>query len=616
MRWQRPPARGSQARVRRHPHSACCGAGPSPPPSLPEPAAAPQTGHAAEAAATGTAAASLADELLAARQPEWNLPACPPLLHRWPRPVPCRRSAMSSLVMGALQVASMSSRARRSRGSRLPAKNPHQAAEACAMSVPSPLVLPAGPTGEGGDNRGQAARAVEAEPAFVAPRPLLAGPLAVLVGQGHVEPAGDLRALQQPIALGADACKAGCAPWPAASLPAAPSQIGERVVIGSSGLSGSFHALASYQWEPEPGESLRFFPLAMPARWSSSSPMRRTKLLLRRVIGGAFRRAPRRSKATASGAWTAPGRGCRALEAAVAESQASMAALICGSLAFDNIMTFDGRFADQILPDQLHILIVSYLVPPRCAAISVAARATSPMRCGLLGAMPGPGIARAYSRPVAGHAHGPVHDHDGPRQQPDHGLSPGRLTAGPRQPDHAARSRACAWASIARWPPGHAGACGPVQGRRHSLCLRSGPGPAHVRRAGTARFIEQGRLGGARDDYEARMLSDTQRLELAQLSGQVQGLVVTLGRWQAGEVWVRATKTAGGAVQAAPWWQPTGFAAMHGAGALLFGLERGWDLVRCAERGNRLVETQASPAAPAETYVLGLRSAADGWGPR
>ena len=40
-----------------------------------------------------------------------------------------------------------------------------------------------------------------------------------------------------------------------------------------------------------------------------------------------------------------------------------MAALICGSLAFDNIMTFEGRFADQILPDQLHILNVSFLVP-------------------------------------------------------------------------------------------------------------------------------------------------------------------------------------------------------------------------------------------------------------
>ncbi|HMN58639.1 MAG TPA: PfkB family carbohydrate kinase, partial [Ottowia sp.] len=40
-----------------------------------------------------------------------------------------------------------------------------------------------------------------------------------------------------------------------------------------------------------------------------------------------------------------------------------MASLICGSLAFDTIMSFEGRFAQQILPEQLHILNVSFLVP-------------------------------------------------------------------------------------------------------------------------------------------------------------------------------------------------------------------------------------------------------------
>src|SRR5690242_17914758 len=40
-----------------------------------------------------------------------------------------------------------------------------------------------------------------------------------------------------------------------------------------------------------------------------------------------------------------------------------MSALICGSLAFDTITTFPGRFAQQILPEQLHILNVSFLVP-------------------------------------------------------------------------------------------------------------------------------------------------------------------------------------------------------------------------------------------------------------
>ncbi|MGZ5251637.1 MAG: carbohydrate kinase family protein, partial [Caldimonas sp.] len=40
-----------------------------------------------------------------------------------------------------------------------------------------------------------------------------------------------------------------------------------------------------------------------------------------------------------------------------------MTTLICGSLAFDSIATFPGRFVDQILPEKLHILNVSFLVP-------------------------------------------------------------------------------------------------------------------------------------------------------------------------------------------------------------------------------------------------------------
>lgn len=37
--------------------------------------------------------------------------------------------------------------------------------------------------------------------------------------------------------------------------------------------------------------------------------------------------------------------------------------LVCGSIAFDTIMVFEGRFKDQILPDQVHILNVAFLVP-------------------------------------------------------------------------------------------------------------------------------------------------------------------------------------------------------------------------------------------------------------
>ncbi|MEX1993880.1 MAG: carbohydrate kinase family protein [Steroidobacteraceae bacterium] len=40
-----------------------------------------------------------------------------------------------------------------------------------------------------------------------------------------------------------------------------------------------------------------------------------------------------------------------------------MAALICGSLAYDTVMVYPGRFRDQILPDRIHMLNVSFLVP-------------------------------------------------------------------------------------------------------------------------------------------------------------------------------------------------------------------------------------------------------------
>ena len=40
-----------------------------------------------------------------------------------------------------------------------------------------------------------------------------------------------------------------------------------------------------------------------------------------------------------------------------------MSALICGSIAYDTIMVFHDRFKNHILPDKVHILNVSFLVP-------------------------------------------------------------------------------------------------------------------------------------------------------------------------------------------------------------------------------------------------------------
>lgn len=40
-----------------------------------------------------------------------------------------------------------------------------------------------------------------------------------------------------------------------------------------------------------------------------------------------------------------------------------MTALICGSMAYDTVMVFQGRFREHILPDRIHMLNVSFLAP-------------------------------------------------------------------------------------------------------------------------------------------------------------------------------------------------------------------------------------------------------------
>jgi len=43
--------------------------------------------------------------------------------------------------------------------------------------------------------------------------------------------------------------------------------------------------------------------------------------------------------------------------------QAPPTTVVCGSLAYDNIMVFEGRFGEHILPDKVHLLNVAFEVP-------------------------------------------------------------------------------------------------------------------------------------------------------------------------------------------------------------------------------------------------------------
>jgi adenosine kinase len=84
------------------------------------------------------------------------------------------------------------------------------------------------------------------------------------------------------------------------------------------------------------------------------------------------------------------------------------------------------------------------------------------------------------------------------------------------------------------------------------------------------------------NDYEGKMLCDRTGLTNAEISRRVQGLVVTLGA-EGCEVWVGGEKTLVPPVKAKEVVDPTGCGDAW-RGALLYGLEQGWDLCKCAAR--------------------------------
>jgi adenosine kinase len=98
------------------------------------------------------------------------------------------------------------------------------------------------------------------------------------------------------------------------------------------------------------------------------------------------------------------------------------------------------------------------------------------------------------------------------------------------------------------------------------------------------------------NDYEAKMLSDRTGWSNADISTRVKGLVVTLGG-EGCEVWVAGQKQVVPPVKAREVVDPTGCGDAW-RGALLYGLEQGWDLARCAELGNRVGAAKIASRGP------------------
>lgn len=278
-----------------------------------------------------------------------------------------------------------------------------------------------------------------------------------------------------------------------------------------------------------------------------------------------------------------------------------MAILVCGSLAFDTIMTYEGRFAEQILPSQLHILNVSFLVPGLrreyggCAgniayglrqlgatAVPLAAMGSDGQeyleRLGRLG-VDTAHVARVEDSYTAQAMI--MTDRDNNQITAFH---PGAMS---HAHDNPVPSRADIAVAIVA-PDGRDAML--VHARQlHAagipFVFDPGQGLPMFNGEELRQFIELASWVAV-NDYEARMLTDRTGLSLEGISEQVRGLVVTLGE-QGCEVWERGQKVVVPGVAASAVLDPTGCGDAFRA-ALLHGIEQGWPLRQCAELGNRL----------------------------
>ena len=278
-----------------------------------------------------------------------------------------------------------------------------------------------------------------------------------------------------------------------------------------------------------------------------------------------------------------------------------MSSVICGSLAFDTIMGFEGRFAEQILPDQLHILNVSFLVPALrrefggCAgniAYSLKQLGGSPLPMATVGNDGADYLARMQAQGISTEFVRVVDDLYTAQAMIMTDRDNNQITAfhpGAMMQAHITRIEARSDIKLGMISPDgrdamlqHAEqfkAAGipfvfdPGQG----LPMFDGKELAHL--VDLASWVTV-------NDYEGRMLCDRTGLSCAELSRRVRGLLVTLGA-EGCEVWVDGAKTLVPAVKASALVDPTGCGDAF-RGALLFGLEQDWPLVRCAALGNQM----------------------------
>ena len=293
-----------------------------------------------------------------------------------------------------------------------------------------------------------------------------------------------------------------------------------------------------------------------------------------------------------------------------------MAVVICGSMAFDTIMDFEGRFKEQILPEQLHILNVSFLVP-RLQRDFGGCAGNIAYGLKLLGGQPLPmatvgsdgevyvqrlqqlGIATDFVRLLPEHYTAQamiMTDRDNNQITAFH---PGAMM---QAHVTAIEPRADITLAIvspdgrdAMWQHAQQLAAAGIP-----FVFDPGQGLPMFDGQELRQFIDIATWVTV-NDYEGKMLSDRTGWSHAEISKHVKGLVVTLGEHGC-ELWQEGKQALVPPVQAKAVVDPTGCGDAWRA-ALLFGLDQGWDLPRCAALGNQIGAIKIASRGP-QNYTL------------
>lgn len=297
-----------------------------------------------------------------------------------------------------------------------------------------------------------------------------------------------------------------------------------------------------------------------------------------------------------------------------------MPALICGSLAFDTIMTFEGRFAEQIMPEQLHILNVSFLVPGLrrefggCAgniAYALSQLGGVPLPMATVGNDGHDYLAHLRSKGISTEFIHELADGYTAQAMIMTDRDNNQITAfhpGAMMQAHQRQVQARSDIKLGIISPDGRDAMleHAAQFKAASIPFVFDPGQGLPMFGGEEllNFIDMATWVTV-NDYEGRMLTERTGLSFADISKRVQGLVVTLGAHGC-EVWVDGEMTLVPPVKATQLVDPTGCGDAF-RGALLFGLERGWSLVQSCALGNRVGALKISTPGCQNYTLEGIR---------